>query len=164
MAWLILGAGLLGGCSVCASPDCRIQQHQEAYNSWPQSVQERVASGQIEPGYTSRMVFVALGAPDETRQVETDHGMVTQWVYWGSEMGSLSEEVIGQPAEDYVPGPASNTFVFPEDATMENYPYNYFQDERIVRTRFEEEDEPGMVIEFRNDRVSTIQPYNGNGP
>jgi hypothetical protein len=51
------------------------------FPTWPASVQEKVAAGQIDIGFTAEQVWVALGNPDTTLSRETADGVSEVWGY-----------------------------------------------------------------------------------
>ncbi|MBN1268577.1 MAG: hypothetical protein JXB04_03240 [Kiritimatiellae bacterium] len=75
---LILAAVVLAGCS---TPDYRIKQNPDLYNSFPPEVQERVRGGNIGIGYTRDMVFIALGKPNREYVRTTADGTTEVWSY-----------------------------------------------------------------------------------
>ena len=50
----------------CASPEQRIQQNQDLFDSFPVATQARIRGGQIDLGFTPDMVRIALGEPQRT--------------------------------------------------------------------------------------------------
>jgi hypothetical protein len=65
----------------CATPDARIKQSQELFDTWPPEVQERLREGKIEIGDTTDMVFIALGKPDREYTRRTAARLMTVWSY-----------------------------------------------------------------------------------
>ena len=47
----------------CATPEKRIQQNQDLFDSFPVAAQARIRGGQIDLGFTPDMVRIALGDP-----------------------------------------------------------------------------------------------------
>lgn len=78
MGGLLLGLILLGGCESVTS---RIDQRAQAYASWTPMVQARVRKGEIAPGDSFDMVFVALGAPDLNQTRPAAGAAITEWTY-----------------------------------------------------------------------------------
>ncbi len=69
------------GAGCASTPDRRIAADRELFESWPQAVQERVAVGEVELGFTQPQVRMALGDPARvTRRVTTD-GESAVWIY-----------------------------------------------------------------------------------
>ena len=75
LAVLILAAG-------CSSPNSRIDKNQSAFNTWPVGVQEKVRAGQVDVGFTTEMVLVALGEPDRRFTRTTAQGTSEVWGYF----------------------------------------------------------------------------------
>lgn len=78
---LLAAAALLSGCA--STPEKRIRQNPELFDSFPAEVQENLRSGRVEIGYTPEMVYFALGAPDRrvTRRTADEEREV--WHYQG---------------------------------------------------------------------------------
>ena len=69
---------IVGGCSTV---DSRIAKNREVFNTWPPAVQDKVVSGQIDIGFTSDQVRVALGEPDRVFTRTTADGTSQIWSY-----------------------------------------------------------------------------------
>ncbi len=70
-------AGLAG----CATPGTRIEQHQALFDSFPPAAQAQVRQGQVEPGFTMPMVYLALGKPNREYVRQTLSGQTRVWSY-----------------------------------------------------------------------------------
>jgi hypothetical protein len=75
---LLLAALVAAGCSTVNS---RIRKHQAEFSTWPMAVQEKVAAGQIDVGFTTEQVKVALGEPDRVFTRTTSDGTTEVWSY-----------------------------------------------------------------------------------
>lgn len=75
---LVLAAFAVAGCSTV---DSRISGNQAAFSSWPPAVQQKVRAGQVDIGFTSAQVQVALGDPDRKYTRTDAHGTVEVWAY-----------------------------------------------------------------------------------
>lgn len=76
---LLAGAALLlAGCNTFNS---RARQMAAVYDTLPPSEQQRLQRGVIGIGDSPEMVYIALGNPDERRDVTTADGTKTTWVY-----------------------------------------------------------------------------------
>ena len=65
----------------CATPERRIEQNRELFDSLPVADQARIRGGQITLGYTPDMVRIALGDP-QRRLVRRSAGAETDvWLY-----------------------------------------------------------------------------------
>jgi hypothetical protein len=71
---LVLAAG-------CSSVDSRIARNRVEFESWPFAVQQKVASGQVDIGFTPEQVQMALGNPDRIVTRTTNDGASQAWVY-----------------------------------------------------------------------------------
>lgn len=69
----------------CSTPASRISRHQEAFSEWPEAIQEKVRAGQIDLGFTTEQVRVALGDPARTFTRTNNDGTSEVWVYRGKE-------------------------------------------------------------------------------
>ncbi|MDO8541250.1 MAG: hypothetical protein Q7S40_12500 [Opitutaceae bacterium] len=77
LATLLVSLGIAG----CSTVDSRIAKNREVFSSWPVAVQERVAAGQIDLGFTPDQVRVALGEPDRVFTRTTADGTSEVWSY-----------------------------------------------------------------------------------
>jgi outer membrane protein assembly factor BamE (lipoprotein component of BamABCDE complex) len=67
--------------SGCDTFNSRAREKSAVYNSLPASTQQRLERGKINVGDTQDMVYIALGNPEEKRDVTTASGTQTVWVY-----------------------------------------------------------------------------------
>ncbi len=74
---LMLGV-LLAGCSTVAS---RIDRNRAAFESYPLAVQEKIAQGEVDVGFTPEQVRMALGEPDRVSTRTTADGVSEVWGY-----------------------------------------------------------------------------------
>ena len=65
----------------CNSFNTRARQMSGVYNQLAPSDQERLQRGIISIGDTPEMVYIALGNPDERRDILNADGTQTTWVY-----------------------------------------------------------------------------------
>lgn len=75
LVWLALSA------AGCSTVDSRIAKNRELFSSWPLAVQEKIAAGQIDIGFTADQVRVALGEPDRVFTRTTADGTSEVWSY-----------------------------------------------------------------------------------
>lgn len=66
----------------CASPEQRIQQNQDLFDSFPIATQARIRGGQIDLGFTPDMVRIALGEPQRTLVRRGGAGDAEIWLYF----------------------------------------------------------------------------------
>ena len=69
---------LLSGCSTFQS---RARERSETFESLPPAEQQRLKRGTINVGDTQDMVYIALGNPEEKRDVSTADGTSQTWIY-----------------------------------------------------------------------------------
>ena len=65
----------------CSTVDSRISKNREAFSSWPAAVQSKVVQGQVDIGFTTDQVRVALGEPDRVFTRTTADGTSEIWGY-----------------------------------------------------------------------------------
>ena len=70
---------LLAGCAT--TPAQRIQKNQDLFDSLPVAEQARIRGGQINLGFTTDMVRIALGDPQRQLVRRTPDGEHTIWLY-----------------------------------------------------------------------------------
>ena len=68
----------LAGCDTFQS---RVREKSDVYNALPPDTQQRLQHGRISVGDSQDMVYIALGYPDEVREVTTQKGAQTLWIY-----------------------------------------------------------------------------------
>jgi hypothetical protein len=78
---LVLSASMALLAAGCSSVDSRMKKHEEAFNTWPPAVQEKVRAGEVDVGFTEEMVLVALGEPERRYSRTTASGQADAWVY-----------------------------------------------------------------------------------
>jgi hypothetical protein len=79
---LVLAGALLLAAAGCAStPSSRIQSARDVYHSYPIEVQEKIAAGQVDVGFTTEQVRMALGKPDRVASRTTPDGTSEVWSY-----------------------------------------------------------------------------------
>ena len=74
----LLLVGLLAGCSTVSS---RIARDREAFDRYPLAVQEKIAAGEVDVGFTPEQVRMALGDPDRVATRTTPDGTSEVWGY-----------------------------------------------------------------------------------
>lgn len=77
---IALGAAalLLAGCNSFQS---RARERSETFDQLPPAEQQRLQRGAISVGDNQDMVYIALGHPDERREITTADGTQSLWVY-----------------------------------------------------------------------------------
>ena len=68
----------LAGCNTFAS---RARERSDTFESLTANEQQRLKRGDINVGDNQDMVYIALGSPDERRDITTADGSQTMWVY-----------------------------------------------------------------------------------
>jgi len=80
---LLCAAFLVLVFSGCSTPAGRISKNQDAFDSWPVEVREKVRAGQVDLGFTPAQVLVALGKPTRTYAHKSENGEAEIWAYSG---------------------------------------------------------------------------------
>jgi hypothetical protein len=79
LSLLLAGVALvLAGCNTFNS---RARQYSAVYDNLPATDQQRLQRGVIGIGDTPEMVYIALGQPDERRDILNADGNQTTWIY-----------------------------------------------------------------------------------
>ena len=68
----------------CATPEKRIQQNQDVFDTFPVAAQARIRGGQIDLGFTPDMVRIALGEPHRQTLRRSAEGETEIWFYFDS--------------------------------------------------------------------------------
>ena len=76
-AVLALALALAG----CSTPDSRIEKNSAAFAAYTPAVQTKIRAGEVDVGFTSEMVQMALGKPDRVLRRRTASGTTEVWVY-----------------------------------------------------------------------------------
>jgi hypothetical protein len=84
LSWPVLttaaaGALFFGGCS---TPESRISDHRDLYDSLPARQQQLVAQGQIAGGMSRNAVWLAWGAPEQKVNGYARGNTTENWVYY----------------------------------------------------------------------------------
>lgn len=68
----------LGGCDTFNK---RANEKSEVFDTLPAATQKRLERGKINVGDSEDLVYIALGNPDEKRQVSRSDGTESVWIY-----------------------------------------------------------------------------------
>jgi len=125
---------LLAGCSTV---DRRITEKAAVFESLDPATQEQLRKGMVEVGYDTDMVYIALGSPDERREIATAAGRDQVWIY-----STYFQEYVGTTVHyrRYYDSKSGQVYVVP----LRNHHYRDRVDERIR-------------ITFRNGKVTMIE-------
>ena len=77
----LLPAVLLALLTGCSTVERRAAKHATMLGSLPADVRQSIRGGKIDIGYTTDMVYVALGSPDRVYSRRTAEGTTVVWVY-----------------------------------------------------------------------------------
>ena len=78
---LALATAALAIFAGCDTFSHRARQMSGVYDQLPASEQQRLQRGNINVGDSAEMVYIALGNPDERRDVTTADGTKQMWIY-----------------------------------------------------------------------------------
>ena len=76
-----LAALLLLALAGCSTVQSRIEEKQHVFNTLDPQTQSRIKQGLVDIGYTTDMVYMAMGKPDEVRDRVNQDGRETTWIY-----------------------------------------------------------------------------------
>lgn len=144
-------AGLIG----CQSPrESRIAEKRELFAALPAQVQGLVKEGLIDVGFTSDLVYLALGKPNRIQPGETAQGLVTTWIYKNMLLADPVAMKLGMnnPGARLQPGSlvSSNAPGEPSIGSTKNtgpQPTLDVADAKVGT----------LLVDFLNDRVSNIR-------
>ncbi len=74
-------ASSLGFLAGCQTVESRIKEKPEVFASAGKATQDKIKQGIIDLGYTEDLVYVALGAPDQKREIIDATGKSLSWIY-----------------------------------------------------------------------------------
>ena len=77
----VLAAAAAFALTGCESVDSRIKEKPELFAKLDPETQAKIKQGIIDIGYNEDMVYLALGEPDEKREMITAHGRSLVWIY-----------------------------------------------------------------------------------
>jgi hypothetical protein len=80
----------------CASTDSRINKHSDLFATFSPDIQEAIRAGRVQIGYTTDMVFMALGKPHREYVRNTAAGQTQVWSYTDYYTLSRRQMVDGQ--------------------------------------------------------------------
>lgn len=65
----------------CSSVENRIEEKAAIFNSLPAETQTRIKQGLVDVGFTTDMVYMAMGKADRVIERATEAGTETVWIY-----------------------------------------------------------------------------------
>ena len=65
----------------CSTPDSRIEKNSAAFAGYPPAAQAKIRAGEVDVGFTSEMVQLALGKPDRVLRRRSAAGESEVWIY-----------------------------------------------------------------------------------
>ena len=88
----------------CATPEARIGKHPEIYAALPPDVQSVVKEGNIDVGFSTDAVYLALGHPDRQYQRTTDQGTATIWSFVARDYYTDQQRVTAEKVKASIDG------------------------------------------------------------
>lgn len=73
---------LATGCVINSTPQTRISKDRETYRGFPSEVQRKISAGEVDIGFTEKMVELALGKPGRKLTRSGPEGESEVWVYF----------------------------------------------------------------------------------
>jgi len=133
---------LLLGLAGCSTFEKRAEEKATAFASLGSEAQEKLRQGMVEIGYTSDMVYIALGAPDSKSERTTADGSDMTWIYsaYYSEYRGTSN-VGYRRIVDY--NPVTKSYVV------------YYEPVQV--DHYEERVEDRIRVTFRDGKVTVIE-------
>lgn len=105
---LALAAGILAGCDATSGIASRIQERADVFATLTPEQRKAIEEGVIEYGYTTDMVYLALGKPSKTREKTSPEGTVTMWTFNNYyPTVAASRLSMNDPSRKYRPGQVS---------------------------------------------------------
>ncbi len=126
----------------CASPESRIKEKPEVFNSFPPDVQSKVRTGQVDIGYSKDMVYIALGKPDREYTRTTAEGTLEVWSYTDAYTTTERQRITG----DFRIVDPQGGFRTTHDTVWADVDVSHEYEK--------------LRIEFKNDVVSAIERVN----
>lgn len=131
---------LAAGCE--SARESRIRRNPHIYNQLHPEDQYRIQQGMIDLGYTPDMVYLALGAPDERREILTADGVRQTWIY-----STYYERYDGTRHVGY-------RRYMAYDPYWRRYRMHY---QPVYADTYRPEIHERIRVEFENGRVSTVE-------
>jgi hypothetical protein len=140
----VLFAATLAVLCGCSTVKSRIQEKQHVFNNLDPQTQSKIQQGIIDIGYSTDMVYMAMGKPDQVRESTTAQGQETRWIYntyWQQYEGS---RMVGYRRHVYFDPVARAYRVYFEPVRQEIYSEHQEERTRVI---------------FQNGRVTAIEQY-----
>lgn len=77
----LLAAMALAGCDATSGTAARIQEKSAVFATLTPEQKKNIEEGSIEYGYTTDMVYMALGKPSKVREKAAPEGTVLMWTF-----------------------------------------------------------------------------------
>jgi outer membrane protein assembly factor BamE (lipoprotein component of BamABCDE complex) len=135
---LVLALALAG----CSTVDSRIKEKPAVFAQLDPVIQSKIKQGIIDVGFTPDMVYIALGRPDEAREIVTPGGRETVWTY-----NSYYDRYEGTVHTGY------RRFVY-WDPRIRAYRLYY---EPVYANVYSEQKTTDIRVIFRDDKVTAIE-------
>lgn len=142
MTLRLLSLVLLALLAGCSTVDKRIQEKSVLFAGLDVATQEKLRQGIVEIGFTTDMVYIALGEPDDKREKISATGRELTWVY-----SSYRQEYAGT-------GVAGHRRVLIYDPALKR---SYVMLEPVVVDVYNQRIDDRIRVTFRDGKVTVIE-------
>ena len=126
----------------CATPESRIKEKPEVFNSFPPDIQSKVRTGLVDIGFSKDMVYIALGTPNREYTRTTTEGTFVVWSYTAAYTTTERQRITG----DFRIVDPQGGFRTTHDTVWADVDVSHEYEK--------------LRIEFKNDTVSAIERMN----
>lgn len=128
--------------SGCSTIDSRIKEKSSTFAALDAPTQDKIRLGRVEVGFTTDLVYIALGSPDERLSKTTAGSMDETWIY-----NSYHQDYLGSAHTGY------RRYVVIDPKTKQ--PMVFF--EPIYTPIYQDRVEERIRIAFKNEKVESIE-------
>ena len=102
---------LLAGCDATSGVTARIQEKSAAYAQLTPEQKKNIEEGAIEYGYTTDMVYMALGKPSKVKEKAAPEGTVLMWTFSNYyPTVAVTQLALNDPSRKYKPAQMSSNY------------------------------------------------------
>ncbi len=107
----LLAAISLASCDATSGTAARIQEKSAVFAQLTPEQKKNIEEGAIEYGYTTDMVYMALGKPSKVREKAAPEGTVLMWTYNNYYPSvAVSQLALNDPSRKYKPAQLSTNY------------------------------------------------------
>ncbi len=141
-----MAAALALALTGCSTINSRIHERAAVFYSLDPEIQQQIRHGQVGVGYTTDMVYMALGRPTQLVNRVTSDGSATTWIYQ-----SYYEEYAGSAVAGY------HRYAVHDRATGRTFIYT----EPVYTDLYRERSQEYLRLSFVNGKVASIEQTQG---